>query len=1068
MVHKKNHSALFVVLLLLLFPEVISQIPFFRQVSLFRGKEDHTVNTVHQDKDGWIWFGTDNGLFRYDGINYDRYTIGDGLVEDHVTALATDSEGILWIGHKNGKISLHKQQSFSSFNPAEGLGNVEITDIVTDSAGNIWYATLGEGIFKYDGRYLSNVSTDDGLSDNYVYDIEIDRQGFLWLGTDYGVSKYSDGEISIKSMKDGLPDNIIRAINSDNEGKIWLGSQDRGISVYDPLLDTISVFDDWSFGAITGFARSLKNELWVSTARQGVVKLAFDDEGRTVSLRQITSAEGLISDGLSTVFQDREHNLWLAGRRGVVQVLPPLFEFIDTRSGTPFEMVYSFAIDEQGNYWVCSEAGLYKGVHGRYGLLEWTNVSQHAGLTGINFISVHISSSGDIWTGTYGSGVYRLNASGAVLGHITYQDGLLDNNVINISGNKDHIWFSTLGGGVSCYVTAQERILNFDNQALNQSYIYAAKEDKMGKTWIAGSLSAPAYIEDNRFQFIAERDSVFPQLYGIAIDSSGNAWFNANENGLLYIGRDTMIRYNDQHGIDFTEIQSIVFDKWNNLVVISNQGIKFFKPSEGVLMEFNDNAGVAYKYPILNAVYKHTDGQIWIGTETGIIKYNPDYLQQVDNKPRIFLSTVNLFGQPLETEKWRFKYNENNFTFGYTGLWFKNPDGLTYRYILDGYDLEWTYSKRNQPFTYSKLPAGKYTFIAQVSLDGKSWIDSPDSVFEFTVLLPFWKKWWFISLLFVLLVAGIYYYIRKRLSNLQKAKEELEREVSKRTEEIRAQNDELEQQKEEIAAQRDLAEMQRDQIDHQNQEIQASIRYALRIQSAALPPAGSMEEILGDHFVLNKPRDIVSGDFYWVSKREDNIFFSVADCTGHGVPGAFMSMLGLASLNEIVKTLDICKPSEVLDLLNKKIVESLHQAAEHGTKSTDGMDISLCIYEPATGLLQFSAAYNDLYLIREGEMKIVKADRMGIGSDAKKQEKFTNNEIQARSGDIVYLFSDGFPDQFGGPKGKKYKYVHFREFLLKIHKEDMQRQRELLDKEIETWRSDMPQIDDIMVMGVRL
>lgn len=1066
MQHPWNHRIFLVLFMFFAFMECYPQTPFLKQIPLFRGREDYTVNVIYQDQKGWIWFGTDKGLFRYDGINHTRYTVADSLASDNITAMMADPAGIMWIGHRNGRISKFDGNNFGIFRPEEGLGQVEITDISVDKESNIWYSTLGEGIFRYDGRHLSNVNSDDGISDNYVYDIEFDPEGTMWLATDYGITRYTSDSCDVISMSDGLPDNIVRVLKSDSEGRIWLGTEDEGISIYNPEDLSIIQIGGWHFGTVTGLTLSLGNELWISTDRQGIIKINFESNFTDPAYQQITTSQGLISDRLNSILKDSENNIWIGGKTGVIQALPPLFEFLNKSTGTPFEMVYSFTFDMDGNYWLCSESGLYKGIPGESGQLVWKNISLSLHLEDRNFISIYLDSKGYIWTGTYGSGVYRIGSSGSNYEHYDSSLGLSDNNVIFISGNDSLVWFSTLGGGISGFNLKKDKIFNISDENLEQSYIYSAIQDGKGRTWIAGSLKYIAYLEKGVVHFIQDSTLNLQQLYGIAVDTTGKVWFNANEHGIICVQDQSLVTYGKEEGIDFDEIQSIVFDRFNNLVIISNQGIKFYREGSGVFMEFGENTGLAYQYPLLNSVYTDRNGQIWIGTETGIIKYNPDYLSWMDDQPRIFLSTVSLFSEPVKKGKQKYRYKENNFTFGYTGLWFKNPEALNYRYILEGYDINWTYTRRSEPFTYSKLPNGKFKFVAQVSLDNKNWFDSPDSVFAFEVLPPFWKRLWFIFTSVLILIAGIYIYIRMRLANLQRAKEELEEEVSRRTEEIRAQNEELETQKEEIAAQRDLAEHQRDQIEQQKEEIQASIRYAHRIQSAALPPKAYLDSILGDYFILNKPRDIVSGDFYWVARNESHVFFSVGDCTGHGVPGAFMSMLGLTALNDIVKSLDQCKASNILDKLRLRIQESLHQGEKHEFTASDGMDISLCIYEPSTRKLQFAAAHNPLYIIQKGEINVIPADRVGIGSYTREMKEFTNHELTLKRGDRLYLFTDGFPDQFGGPKGKKYKYQRFRELLHRIHQEPMHRQKWLLDEELESWSLGYPKVDDIMIMGV--
>lgn len=260
---------------------------------------------------------------------------------------------------------------------------------------------------------------------------------------------------------------------------------------------------------------------------------------------------------------------------------------------------------------------------------------------------------------------------------------------------------------------------------------------------------------------------------------------------------------------------------------------------------------------------------------------------------------------------------------------------------------------------------------------------------------------------------------------------------------------------------------QRDRIFEQNEEITASITYASRIQQAILPPDGSFSS-KPDHFILFRPRDIVSGDFYWIHERDDYIAWMAADCTGHGVPGAFMSMLGTAFLNEIVSTMKELDTSSILSELKANVIKSLHQTGEVGT-SQDGMDVALCLLNTQTNKLQFSGAYNDLIVIRQGELMEVKADKMPIGVAKDKSDRFSKEEIQVQEGDCLYVFSDGYVDQFGGERGKKFMKKRFKELLLQIHEKPMQQQQKILDQTLLDWMADeYEQIDDIIVIGLRV
>ena len=259
---------------------------------------------------------------------------------------------------------------------------------------------------------------------------------------------------------------------------------------------------------------------------------------------------------------------------------------------------------------------------------------------------------------------------------------------------------------------------------------------------------------------------------------------------------------------------------------------------------------------------------------------------------------------------------------------------------------------------------------------------------------------------------------------------------------------------------------QRDQIFQQKQEITDSILYASRIQNAVLPP-DSMLSKLREHFILYKPRDIVSGDYYWMTLKDNKTVVVAADCTGHGVPGAFMSMLGISFMNEIVNKSDTTQANEILNHLRSDVISSLGQTGVTG-ETQDGMDLALCVIDTDAMQIQFSGAYNPLYLIRNDELTEYKSDKMPIGIHKEKNDPFSNHEIKIRKGDALYMFSDGYVDQFGGARQKKFMTKNFKELLLRINKKTMKEQREILDRTLLEWMGDVDQIDDILVMGLRV
>ncbi|MCF6366961.1 MAG: SpoIIE family protein phosphatase [Bacteroidales bacterium] len=318
----------------------------------------------------------------------------------------------------------------------------------------------------------------------------------------------------------------------------------------------------------------------------------------------------------------------------------------------------------------------------------------------------------------------------------------------------------------------------------------------------------------------------------------------------------------------------------------------------------------------------------------------------------------------------------------------------------------------------------------------------------------------------------------KEISLQKKVIEDQHEQVKEKNEELKSINEELTQKNHEINLQKTIIEDQHDhvkkqneQISEQNEQIKSSILYARRIQEALLPPNSQIQEVINEHFIIFKPKDIVSGDFYWFKKINNNIVFAAADSTGHGVPGAFMSMLGIAFMNEIV-TEDFhssasCSASTILDDLREKVKNTLHQTGEDD-QTKDGMDMALILLNTENLVMQFAGAYNPLYIVRNNKLTEVPADKMPVGVYLKDSETFTNKKAQLQKGDILYMFSDGYYDQFGGDNGRKFMKKRFRELLEEVSDKNMNEQKQVLENTLAEWQGKHEQADDILVIGIKI
>lgn len=515
----------------------------------------------------------------------------------------------------------------------------------------------------------------------------------------------------------------------------------------------------------------------------------------------------------------------------------------------------------------------------------------------------------------------------------------------------------------------------------------------------------------------------------------------------------------------------------DSVFLMTETSINVFDQTSGQFLEYSDLPVQTYRnegfsYPLSNVPLFRT-GNEWIyldrnkkmrDREISLLKLFDDIVSVNCENDNIWVvdGENHLFGINRKTFKGiipntylfiRNIRNENGTSFDLANIVFERGDNVIdfeivapaylkknltqYQYFIEKIMPGWSAWSTETQYKEAITSPGDYTLLVR-AMDIWGEIGEPVSV-QFTIKAPFTKTTIFyiiiISLIFIIII-GI---VNFREKQLQEKNRILEEKVKERTAEIEAQKE----------------------------EITSSIEYASRIQMAMLPVSNLFYESFSDFFLIFKPRDIVSGDFYWIGEDKENIFLTVADCTGHGVPGAFMSTLGISVLNEIVAHNDNLKANDVLNLLREKIKTSLHQTGKEG-EAADGMDISLCVLKKNRKSIQFSGAYNSLFIFNNNGICEYKADRMPIGIYYGDECSFTNHEINVKKGDIIYLLSDGLTDQFGGPDGCKFKKAYLKKIFSEINMHSMAEQKNLIENEFLKWKGNNAQVDDITIIGVRI
>lgn len=459
---------------------------------------------------------------------------------------------------------------------------------------------------------------------------------------------------------------------------------------------------------------------------------------------------------------------------------------------------------------------------------------------------------------------------------------------------------------------------------------------------------------------------------------------------------------------------------------------------------------------------------------TGFVNFDPNDFEKTATKPKIILSSFYLFNKEVEidsensplansiayTNELTLNHTQNVFSLEMTLINFDEVSKNTYSYKLEGFDKNWNDIGSRKVAYFSNLSAGKYVFKYKGKNKNGTFSDEKSLIIIITP--PFWETWWFrlfVAILFLGLSYFVYWY---RTRTIRKQKIELEHQVIIRTAEILAQS-------EEIMAQRDAIEEHQKEIIELYEDIKDSITTAQRIQESILPSENLIKQCLPQSFIIYLPKDVVSGDLYWFYVDVNHYYIAAIDCTGHGVAGAFMSLIAHNLLNKIMGEQKNITPKQILDTLNSYLIQVLNQESEDAI-SKDGMDASICKISITDNIIEFAGANNALYFIRNGVLEQIKADKNSVGiQPLGKVAHFENHLFEYQKGDIFYMFSDGFVGQFGGEDGlEKMKFNRFRQVILDNHTFDMNIQKQNILAYLNNFKGKTEQTDDILLLGFAL
>jgi ligand-binding sensor domain-containing protein/serine phosphatase RsbU (regulator of sigma subunit) len=1098
----------------------------FTNYTIFQGLANNIIFCITEDKKGNFWFGTYlEGVSCYDGRSFTTFKTDLGLIDNSVRSIVEDKKGNIWFGTEKG-VSRYDGRSFYNYTTSEGLVNNFVFNMMVDRNGNIWFSTKG-GVSCYNGKTFYNFTTSDGLINNNVKSIWEDRDGNFWFGTQGGISRFEARSLPVSlretnrqpeftnfTIADGLVNNGILCITGDRRGNLWFGTQD-GVSCYDGRsFYNFTSAQGLANDIVRSITEDLDGNLWFGTFGGGLSRY---DGGSFVNF---TTAQELSSNMVWTIMEDKAGKMWFGTYGGGLSSFDgKCFANFTTAQGLPDDNIISIISTRKGDLWF----GTLSGGVSRYDGKSFTTYTTTQGLAGNNIRSMFEDTKGNIWFGTQEGGMSCYN--GKSFTNFTSAQGLPNNRIVCIQeDDQGNIWLGTYSGGVSCF--NGRSFINFSTaQGLSHDLVWNIKKDEYGNLWFC-TQDGLSFMSHEVIEKISENNekSIALKTYFINYSMKDGLPVNLitniilSENGNIFVGTSKGIVAITGWGKGKPLIE--VFNSTNGYPVkdINSGQNGMFMDSKGAIWAATGSdktALVCFYYQemlktnhsltvIIQNLKVNNENICWYDLLTEKDKgISQDTIDKTSDSLAILNEETITFGHILGEDlryimRHKFgdiqfdsitkfyplpvnlilPYRHNDITFEFTAIEPARHFLVKYQYFLEGYNDDWSPVTDKTSASFGNIREGTYTFRLKACGPGDIW--SEEVTYTFKVLPPWHRSWWFKTIYVSAFIISLVLLYRWRTANLRRRQKELEKKIREATAEIREQNEEITAQRDEISVQRDKIEAQRDTvilqkniIENKNKNITDSIRYAQRIQQAILPNHKKLNKQLEDHFIFYRPKDIVSGDFYWTeeitnSDNETITLFAAIDCTGHGVPGAFMSLLGYNGFSQAVKENKLLKPGEILNFLSNYLRTMLRQENEESNVK-DGMDLFLCSLNRNTMKLEYAGVHNCAYIIRNGELITLKPDNQPIAEPFSDDfRSYQNNEISMHKGDALYLFTDGYIDQFGGKDHKKFMSKRFRELLVTMNHMTMAGQKEKLSEVIDEWKGANEQYDDMLIMGLRI
>lgn len=759
-------------LLLLISIQLQAQLIGIRHYKMDESQNNIKLLTFIKRSNGYIYIGTSNGLYKFDGIKFILIPFKNAVINANISAIFEDNSKNLWVGMENGDIGRIINGSINLFNPEEGTPKKMITSFIQDRENNIWFSTNGEGIYYMSHKHIYNLGTDDGLPDKYVHALSLANNGDVLAGTDQGLSicNISGNSKKIRSLssKNGLPDNLIKVIQPAGNNIFYIGMQDGGLCLYDH--NTGKFIIDSSKSAMVGQVNAMllsQDKLWIATDTKGLLK----KDGLKGSITSIPTVEK--NNNINNILQDNEGNIWLLSNNNeLIKTSGEQVGLVVNYKPGDFEKVHAILYDNQSDIFCTTLHGLIKYYHNNETNKQRIyNIPELDDKTSIT--ALYQDANGHIWIGTMGKGLFLLDETSGHYRKINEDHLLMNGSVLSITGNGDKIFISTLEGAAQFSVKGNLSIqspMSFIGykglDSIGTNYIYNILEDSRGRIWFASDGKYISVLENGKITNYNDKNGIRDKvIYSITEDIKGNIWFSTHSDGIYKYDGRTFRNYSVNEGLSDIDISAVKSDRNGNIVIVYKRGIDILNPETGQVSYLNASQGIKeINVQDLGTVTQDSSGSILVSTTDGIVCYHP--LANAIHRPSTILENVQLFFSDIDKDSiHQFSYNENSFSFSFTGLYYTDPEAIQYKYKLEGYDTHWLITK-DRTIPFPKLPPGKYTFRVRSSIN-QIFSANDESYYEFTITRPFWTTWWFILTCMLVSGALLYWFIKIRERNVK-------------------------------------------------------------------------------------------------------------------------------------------------------------------------------------------------------------------------------------------------------------------------------------------------------------